>query len=797
MDRPPSGPPPSARPSSFSEAREARSGEKSPARLRGAATAAVTRITKSRQTSRETVSDEPRSRLSGRVLPRGGKPTTTAMSDTAPLKYTVAGVSVWKKLSIAAILQLPSLASLLLALVLYVGLCVVFALLYYALGAACYDDDAVEGFSFGDMLWLSVHAFSSIGFGSVYPSCASGQVLVLLEAFTSLVVSSVLAGVVLFQVMRPRARARFSSHLLVHESHGCSCLTFRLARESRFELRDARLQVQALLTATSDGFDRSSEEERTERLRGRQLTESATLQLRSAFASDLRVWQVWHQIDEASPLYRIRDSLKSDLKWVDVSLTAFDQVYMQEVRMHANYTSSDLVEGARFDEMASLDFDGRRHTVDLSKIDAHHYIDARGRRQRTFKRLNVGAMLAKVQWGGVEGAHHRGSVSGASQPHHLNPDGTARRSFEMTSMFRRASRSVRPAPPKLAEALRDAERNREVLVHYEGVGDYAAAVGVVAAAALAPLSDGELRDGAAVRAKVRALNKLGEYKWRYRVVDEGGSPRDEAIAVLEEARGLIAAAIERTPLARQAVARRSWAPELSEALHGLAVARLIFNGDDAEDHTISALLDEALSLRQATPALAAEAAETFNSMGMLRLKRRHLSDAEGHFERSLALRWQLDEGTPEARRDKAKALAQSLTSLGNLSVERGDAAEIGGRHDHYRRALDQLTRAKEEYVKGFGREDHAKVAWALQGIARVHQKLGEAEASQAAWAQVLSIRKATQQKSEGKVLFAEEMADAEKRVNNGCVTRQPSVTQEADPDAPAAAAALVPEDDED
>ena len=88
------------------------------------------------------------------------------------------------------------------------------------------------------------------------------------------------------------------------------------------------------------------------------------------------------------------------------------------------------------------------------------------------------------------------------------------------------------------------------------------------------------------------------------------------------------------------------------------------------------------------------------------------------------------------------------------------------------------------------------MAWALQGIARVHQKLGEAEASQAAWAQVLSIRKATQQKSEGKVLFAEEMADAEKRVNNGCVTRQPSVTNEVDPDAPAAAAALVPEDDD-
>ena len=58
-----------------------------------------------------------------------------------------------------------------------------------------------------------------------------------------------------------------------------------------------------------------------------------------------------------------------------------------------------------------------------------------------------------------------------------------------------------------------------------------------------------------------------------------------------------------------------------------------------------------------------------------------------------------------------------------MSIERGDAAEIGGRHDHYRRALDQLTRAKEEYVKGFGRVDHPKVAWALEGLARVHRSV--------------------------------------------------------------------------
>ena len=48
------------------------------------------------------------------------------------------------------------------------------------------------------------------------------------------------------------------------------------------------------------------------------------------------------------------------------------------------------------------------------------------------------------------------------------------------------------------------------------------------------LTPDEIKDVEAVRAKTRDLNKLGELRWRFRVVDEGQSPRDSAIEVRDD-----------------------------------------------------------------------------------------------------------------------------------------------------------------------------------------------------------------------------------------------------------------------
>ena len=100
--------------------------------------------------------------------------------------------------------------------------------------------------------------------------------------------------------------------------------------------------------------------------------------------------------------------------------------------------------------------------------------------------------------------------------------------------------------------------------------------------------------------------KLGELKWRYRVVEEGQNPRDEAIKVLDEAQSYVLTHIYKV-LEREGKAKDEgtvykkkeevWADELSECCQGLALARLIFNGNNREEDVV--ILE---MLQQARPA---------------------------------------------------------------------------------------------------------------------------------------------------------------------------------------------------
>lgn len=126
------------------------------------------------------------------------------------------------------------------------------------------------------------------------------------------------------------------------------------------------------------------------------------------------------------------------------------------------------------------------------------------------------------------------------------------------------------------------------------------------------LSEEDLLSEEVVRAKVADLIKLGEMRWRYRVVDEGKLPRDEAISTLSDARTLISEHIQL--MAGRASTQedineqlqsgsKSWSAELSEVCQGLALARLVHNQDRTEDVEINSEHESAspdLSLKSFT-----------------------------------------------------------------------------------------------------------------------------------------------------------------------------------------------------
>ena len=323
----------------------------------------------------------------------------------------------------------------------------------------------------------------------------------------------------------------------------------------------------------------------------------------------------------------------------------------------------------------------------------------------------------------------------------------------------------------------------EMETEAEVAGEYAAASQILELTATTKLSEFDLQSAAVVRAKAVDLIKLGEMRWRYRVVSEGDSPRDSAIEVLSHAKGIVEKHVALQGGARDGGRCRGlWWAELSDINMGLALARLIFNNDDrSEDSTISELLREALDLCESAGAQD-KMATILNSLGTLKQKQKCMLDAEKYYTKSLELRRRMG-SSQTAHRDRA----QSYTSLGNLFVDMGDAAAKraadgeggeggsgGGASapasaeasatatEFYATALSHLQQAKEAYEIGF-QPQHPKVAWALEGIGRVHFKRGSLRLAQAAWDEAIKIRTSLQEGASGKQMFSKELLNAQQR----------------------------------
>ena len=89
-------------------------------------------------------------------------------------------------------------------------------------------------------------------------------------------------------------------------------LTFRMVRQGRVQLRDVRVQMQAQywISGSTAFGDRDSHKGRV-----------VSLQLEQNYFTTLEQLQVWHKLDESSPLFRMRHKLHVHLDGVEVRHT--------------------------------------------------------------------------------------------------------------------------------------------------------------------------------------------------------------------------------------------------------------------------------------------------------------------------------------------------------------------------------------------------------------------------------------------------------------------------------------------
>ena len=250
------------------------------------------------------------------------------------------------------LLTLPWWAFLLGLAAVYLGLNILFAVLYL-LGDAAIANARPGAFS--DAFFFSVETISTIGYGQMSPATLYGNIVMTVEAMFGLILLAASAGVVLAQFSRPTARVTFSKVAVIAPYNGVPTLSFRLANERRNQI----LEAQVAVTLVRD--ERTAEGEWMRRFYDLQLARQRSPIFAMTFT-------VMHPIDAASPLSgATASSLAGEAVEIVVTVTGLDETLSQAVHARTSYLAHEVLWGHRFVDVFTETKDGRL-AIDYSRF---------------------------------------------------------------------------------------------------------------------------------------------------------------------------------------------------------------------------------------------------------------------------------------------------------------------------------------------------------------------------------------------------------------------------------------------
>ena len=229
---------------------------------------------------------------------------------------------------------------------------VLFAALYFAVPDSIANADG----SFSDAFFFSVQTFGAIGYGYMVAQGPWANAVVTVEAFVSLVFIAMLTGIVFAKFSRPTARVLFSRPILVEQRNAKPTLTFRVANERGNDIVEASIRVSVLLT------EETAEGHLTRRFSDLRLE-------RSSSPIFIMTWQIFHTIDEQSPLYGMthQDIIDQHVLFT-IALTGLDGIFAQTIHARHTYWPDDIVFGHTFEDVIAFTGIDEPVEVDLRKF---------------------------------------------------------------------------------------------------------------------------------------------------------------------------------------------------------------------------------------------------------------------------------------------------------------------------------------------------------------------------------------------------------------------------------------------
>ena len=194
-----------------------------------------------------------------------------------------------------------------------------------------------------DAFFFSAQTLTTVGYGHISPNSHLVSAVAALESLLGLLSFALATGLLYGRFSRPHAQMCFSRNGLVAPFRGSTAFMFRFVNRRSNQLIEVEATVVFTFLDVESGSHRF-----------------VTLVLeRSEINLFHTSWTVVHPIDEASPLFGLKDEdlRKAQAEFI-VLIKAFDDTFAQSIYQRTSYTADEVLWGLRFKPMSTLRADG-------------------------------------------------------------------------------------------------------------------------------------------------------------------------------------------------------------------------------------------------------------------------------------------------------------------------------------------------------------------------------------------------------------------------------------------------------
>ena len=226
-----------------------------------------------------------------------------------------------------------------------------FATLYY------FIPNSIQGpsiITFTDCFYFSVQTMATIGYGVLAPHGDLANIIVTIEAAFGLIGVAIITGLMFAKVSRPYAKIRFSKFAIINQFDQIECLSFRIGNMRGNDIVEANVTLTALIDEkTSEGIH---------------LRRMYDLKLQRSYSPFFKLtWNLFHPIDENSPLYQLiqQNQLTTSIKAIAATVVGHDGTFSTTVYGRHIYGPEDIMTEKYFkgimyigaDDQVSINYD--------------------------------------------------------------------------------------------------------------------------------------------------------------------------------------------------------------------------------------------------------------------------------------------------------------------------------------------------------------------------------------------------------------------------------------------------------